>query len=377
MSQQDITLTCFENIIGLSRTTCECYENNLYNESKSDLYLDELQGLELSSLKTLEGCEDSDNIWTIMDKARNNAILGVINDITGELTKKHRVKRQPYIGAIGRKKFTQDLTTTQTYLGCRWYCADIVSGNLKIKKIHTAFNSTGVVTLYIYNNCNELLHTLQLQTEANKVKENILLSEINLPAHNSFVDNVEYYFVYQYDANMKPKNIDIDCSSCSGFNYTFNTSKPYFYSQTNKKKGWANFIMVGGWSGDDLVSFDSSSTTAGGYMNGLLFEVEFGCKLQEVICNDSLDFDNNVMAITLAFLVRYKAGEYLLTDLIMSSKLNRETMINVETANGLIGFYQTKYKEYIDVIMKQIDIKATDCFECVDFIQMTKRGIFA
>ena len=135
--------------------------------------------------------------------------------------------------------------------------------------------------------------------------------------------------------------------------------------------------MVGGWSGDDLVSFDSSSTTAGGYMNGLLFEVEFGCKLQEVICNDSLDFDNNVMAITLAFLVRYKAGEYLLTDLIMSSKLNRETMINVETANGLIGFYQTKYKEYIDVIMKQIDIKATDCFECVDFIQMTKRGIFA
>ena len=134
MSQQDITLTCFENIIGLSRTTCECYENNSYNESKSDLYLDELQGLELSSLKTLEGCEDSDNIWTIMDKARNNAILGVINDITGELTKKHRGKRQQYIGAIGRKKFTADISTTQTYLGCRWYCADIVSGNLKIKK---------------------------------------------------------------------------------------------------------------------------------------------------------------------------------------------------------------------------------------------------
>ena len=61
----------------------------------------------------------------------------------------------------------------------------------------------------------------------------------------------------------------------------------------------------------------------------------------------------------------------------MSDKLNRDTMINIESANGLIGFYQTKYKEYLNVIMKQIDIKATDCFECVDFIQMTKRGILA
>lgn len=379
MSQQDISLSCYENIIGLSRTTCDCYPDNYYDTSKSDLYLDELQGLNLKSLNSgLPNCEDSTNIWTIMDRARDNAILNVINDITGELTKKHRVKRQPFIGAIGRKKFTSTIDLNDAYAGVRWYCADIVSGNLKITKIHTAFNATGTITLYIYNNLNELLHTVSLATVANTVKENILASAIELPAHNAFTDNVEYYFVYAYDASMKPLNVDVDClTGCSGFNYTFNTLKPYFWSQTNKKKGWANYIMVGSWSGDDLVSFDDNPVTAGGYMNGLLFEVEFGCKLQDVICKDSLDFYNNIMAITLAFMVQYKAGELLLTDLIMSDKLNRDTMINIESANGLIGFYQTKYKEYLNVIMKQIDIKATDCFECVDFIQMTKRGILA
>lgn len=378
MSQQDISLSCFEDIIGLSRTTCECYEENNYTESKSDLYLDELQGLELRSVKELENCEDSDNIFTIMDRARDNAILHVINDITGELTKKHRVKRQPYIGGIGRKKFTMNLTSTNTYMGVRWYCADIVSGNLKIKKITTAFNKTGVITLYIYNNMNELLHTIQLQTEADKFKENILATEINLPCHDNYTDNLEYFFVYAYDSTMLPKNVDIDCGvGCSGFAYTFDTCKPYFWTQTNKKKGWANYVMVGGWSGDNLTTFDDNTTTAGGYLNGLLFDVEFGCKLQEVICKDSLDFDSNVMAITLAFMVQHKAGEMLLTDLMMTNKLSREAMINVESANGLVGYYQTKYKEYLNVIMKQIDVKATDCFECVDFLQMTKRGILA
>jgi len=290
MSQQDISLACFDEIIGLSRTTCECYPDNPYYHSNSDLYLDELQGLNLKSLSALENCEDSTNIWTIMDRARNNATLNVINDITGELTKKHRVKRQPYYGAIGRKKHTSALSTTNTYMGVRWYCADIVSGNLRITKIHTAFTGTGNITLYIYNNLNDLLHTLTLATVSNTVKENILATPIDLPAHNSFTDNIEYYFVYEYDALNQPLNVDIDClTGCSGFNYTFNTCKPYFWSQTNKKKGWANYIMVGSWEGDDLVSFDDNPTTAGGYMNGILFEVEFGCKLQEVICKDSLD----------------------------------------------------------------------------------------
>ena len=378
MSQQDISLACYENIIGLSRTECTCYKPNVFDESKSDLYLDELQGLNLKSLAELENCEDSDNIWIVMKRARENAILNVINDITGELTKTHRVKRQPFTGAIGRKRFTADLIFNTTYAGVRWYCADIVSGNLKITKIHTAFNATGTVTLYIYNNLNELVHTEILATEANKVKVNTLSTPIELPAHNAFTDNVEYFFIYAYDINMKPKNVDVDClTGCSGFTYVFDTHRPYFWSQTNKKKGWADYIMVGGWAGNTLDEFDEAPETAGGYMNGLLFEVEFGCKLGEVICKDSLDFYNNVMAITLAFMVQHKAGELLLTDLMMSDKLTRDTMINAEAVNGLIGYYQNKYKQYLTTIMKQIDVKATDCFECVDFIQMTRRGILA
>jgi hypothetical protein len=58
MSQQDISLACYEDIIGLSRTTCPCLDVNTFDGSKSDLYLDELQGLNLKSLSGLENCED-------------------------------------------------------------------------------------------------------------------------------------------------------------------------------------------------------------------------------------------------------------------------------------------------------------------------------
>ena len=377
MSTTPDSLVCYENIIGISQTDCECYDVNPYSESKSNLFLDELQGFNLKQIKSLENCEDSDNIWVILNRARQNAIVTCINDITVDLMQKNRIRRRVFAGTVGRRKWTKELTITKAYAGCRWHCADIVSGNLKINSIGTLFNATGTVELFIFNNLNELVAGgITLDTLANKFQDNVLAVPIELPSHSNEVDNLEYFFVYAYDPAMKPLNNDVACNTC-GFQYNFDCNNPYFFSQSNKKLGWADYIMIGSWQGDVIDDFDNAPIVTNNYLNGFTFGVEFGCKVHEVICKDTLDFSNSTMALTLAFMVQHKAGELAFTDFLMTDRIDRFTMMGGEAVSAMITYYQQKYAEYRKSIQSQIDVTGTDCFECKDFIEMTRKGIMS
>ena len=328
------------------------------------------------NLNYIDGMADDcypGGIWSIMSHARDNAVRAFIADTNSKLLELNRLKRQPFYGTIGRRTYKQNRSPNQTYAGVRWYCADIVGGVAVIKKIYTLFSQTGTITLYVYNKFNELLGTYTLNTTANILTENDI-SDLELDFHVDFESNPEYFFVFQVGANV-PKDNQSD-SSCCGKGVRFDTRKPYFWSQSNKTVGWADYIMCGSCEVDTLDFMDLGFTTTN-YMNGLLFEVEFKCKIGETICKDELDYTANPLAASIAFAVRYKAGETLLTDFLASDKLTRYAMINGEEALANIEMYQTKYKDLLDYIVKEVDIKATDCFECDDILKLKKTGIFA
>ena len=59
---------CFENIIGLSRTDCECVEARPVDAgvTESGLYLDELDGLTIRMAEAKRDCGEG-GLWTMMD----------------------------------------------------------------------------------------------------------------------------------------------------------------------------------------------------------------------------------------------------------------------------------------------------------------------
>ena len=368
-------LDCYANIIGLSQTVCECYDENLYNESDSGLYLDEFPGLNLRQIKSLENCEDSNNIWMIMSRSRDNAIKAMVADMTAKMLKSNKLKRPVYTGGVGQNTFKTKLSGLNTYAGVRFFCSDVRSGVLRIKSINTIFEVAGTFDVYVYDNNNTLIDTISVDSVAGRMKKNVLTTPLELPLHDDYKHNIEYFFVYQYNTANKPYNNMLDCG-CNGHSYIFDTHRPYFTNPSGRALGWSKWSMVGGWSGAAL-DFNDLMATTNNQMNGLTFDVEFSCKVNELFCKDSLNYETNVSANTMAFAVQAKATEILLTDLLFSDKIDRYTMMNGEQINMLIQFARTKYTEYLDALQKQIDVTETDCLVCKDFIEFTKTGIFS
>jgi len=367
-----VDISCYDNIIGLSKTQCDCFDDPApYNLSYSNLYLDQLEPLK--KLNGLVDCENPD-LWQMMFDARAEAIIEFIGHAQALLLNYHTVKRQPFYSGIGRRKWNKAMTVdTGTYYGARFYCADIVSGVLKINNIGALFNATGTVTLKVYNNLNELITTKVITTTANTYVETAL--NLELPLHSKWVDNLEYFFIYEYDGTIKPLNNDISCG-CGNYKFYFDTNKPYFRSQTDQTHGWANWLMAGSYSGD-ATDFDDLNHTTSNYLYGLTFDVDLFCETAEVLCRDSMDFRANPLAIAIAIAIRYKAGEILITKLLRSTELNREILVNRQQSEDDRNFFLRRYDESLRYVVNNVDTKANDCFDCKDFIKITKSGIFS
>ena len=374
MSSPDIS--CWDNIIGLSRTECDCYDP-ITAISNSGLYLDEL--IQLRSVNELLNCEEGNDIWAKMDKARENAIRLFIGEINLELLKHYQLKRQPFYGNIGRNKFTNTLSVTNgNYYGMRIYCCDIVSGIFKIKRIGALFNKTGAITLWIYNNMNELQGTYSISTVANQHTWTDI-ADLELPMHDGLVDNLEYFLIYQYTTagGYVPLNNEIKCA-CGRFRAVFDTSKPYWFAtHSDRQYYWTHYAMAGGFKEDDISDLSDLTSTTNNYTYGITLECEFKCKVQEVLCKDYFDFDSNPLAIATAIAIRYKAGEILINDILTTPNINRNVLINREHLVAMQQEIIARYNEHLKYIAENLNVRSTDCFECRDLIDMTTKGIFS
>jgi len=135
--------------------------------------------------------------------------------------------------------------------------------------------------------------------------------------------------------------------------------------------------MVGGVNlSDTSVSVRDAADTING-MYGLILDVDFKCKVQDLICKDALDFENNGTALAMAVAVRYKAGVYLSDSILASGNINRYTMTDRERIMGKKNSYEKMYQSTMQWLVDNINYKANDCLACQDFDDVIKAGIFA
>ncbi len=319
-------IECFRNIIGLSRIDCECFEaNNDWDESYSNIFLDEAEGLHLRMIDAVKDCENDNNLWLLMNTARGNAIRQVIDDTRQKLLQEYQLSRSNFKGVIGRYDYKNDRTLNNTYAGQRWRTANVVGGYARITDIATFFNVVGTVDVDIYNNLNEAIGTVTLDT-ANGKKMNT--TDILLPLWDKRIDNLEYIFIYTYDPANKPKDNEYGCGSC-GIKYSFNCKEPYYRSKSNKLAGWAKWLMAGNIE-QDTLDFMDLDCCAGNYTNGLSFTVEMWCDLAKQYCFDEPD-KNDPIFLTLAFAIQHQAAVRLIISILTSPNVSRYTMVNAES----------------------------------------------
>jgi hypothetical protein len=305
-----------------------------------------------------------------MEIVRDLSIRYFIAESNALLMKHNKLQRTPFYGGIGSSTYTRDLTITNGYYaGVRIISPLIRSGFLKIKKIGLLLNTTQALTVWIYNRNGTLLHTLTLNATANVHTINTI-TPITLQLYDSYLDYMEYYFVYQVNG-FEPKNNGlVGCSACQ-------KSVPAWFDWSQYPKlPWHNWINVGGFTSNGLPDFDS---TAQGTqtLNGMTFDIEIGCLVNEVFCKDALDYEGNTLAQAMAIAIQKLSAALFVDKILTSQNLNRAIMIDREQLAKSAVEWRATYNEMINYIVDNIDIEANDCFECKDMIDMIKVGIFS
>lgn len=340
---------CLTDVIKLSRTTCECFDDKpeTYNEGQSDVYLDELEGLELVGLQGAESCAEG-NIWEMMDKARANATLQFKTDLLSCINQEYKSKRPNFSGTIGQVNFSSTLALSEANAGDVMEFPNIEGGYFKLKKIGLIMNAVASVTVNIYDNDEHSttpLGTYTFNSAANALAWGTLATPLELPLWSSNVSALKYYFVYTLSGFL-PKNNKADCG-CGGV-----------------KPAWMSWITIAGIKGSGTTYSSYSRTKE---MNGLVLNGELTCKSGRIICTDEnpLDFENDMgRSMQIAYAIRFKAGEMLVESILASSAINRYTMLDRERLWGKRNHYRKLYGEWIQYLCDNAEIGNNDCLVC-------------
>lgn len=369
---------CYKYIIGLAEDDCACKATGRpadYNTSNSGLFLDQLSPI--GSLTSSGEC--GTDIWKMMQSALNVGVTKVVADTNALLSKRFTVKRAHAVDQVlGEIKGDTVHSSSKNYSVTRMVCAPVRSGYMKLKDIGAIFSGTGTTVLRVYNNVEGHLFDMTLNTAANKHTTNAVpTANIELPLHSKYVSNLEYYFVYQYDAINMPRQNKLSCG-CGGWTPHFNLGSPYFLEVGRHRAApWSEYVMTGTTEINSLTELDDLDSVCSNNMNGLTFNVDFGCKVNEVVCKDSLDFEGNMLALSLALSVQYASAVSLADKVQKSDILSRTNMLQADDWEEAALEWDLKYQQQIEYIVDNVSHTGNDCLSCKSFMKMTGQGILA
>lgn len=345
---------CFENIFGLSRSSDNCVDgwDDSYAVSLSGNYLDEVEGMSLRGLDAVGGKND---LWTMMDNARQNGINTFKTDIFPELLKYNQYRREKFQGEIGHRRYTQ-VITKDTYHGLRMF-SDIRGGVFTLRGVTLNLNSTENVNLLIYDDFS-LLHTIAISSDATKPKlTTITPIELDL--------NGNYYFIYAPVGT--PYNNKMTCG-CGGYRWCFNTEKPCYNSS---KENWTLWAMAGGIHGDIPADRDKWGVTE--YAQGLRLHGDFKCDAMQMLCTDASDFENNEIDSAIAWAILWKSAQFLTYEIRNSQEVSRNLLLaNDDVLNANMEYYSARYTVLINFIAEHIEPSRNECLKCKSVMGFSK-----
>lgn len=379
---------CFENIIGLSRTTCNCVDTPPagYNQSTSTLFLDELDGIFLDMVQAAKDCNKG-NLWDMMAWAREEGIGAAKVELLACLARGTEHQRPYFGGTIGDGLFNSNESNTgKTFAGQAWNLINAKGAFLSIKRIGTAFTTTtaGGITLNIHDDLDSTaLYSIPLDTEANKLKWTTTTG-IKIPldvAHKAFKT---LFFTYAVDPAMVPKEMKYSCGCGSlGGTNLWSWSHPIWkmIPEPNMRYNWLHWLTATGIKTTAGALSSSTTFSTHGTLAGLIFDIEITCETGDIICKDSYDNLDPAISTVMAHAIRYKSAAFLYSQILSTPNLTRYTSKNRQ-------YVEDKRLEWLDEFDKRITgylcptlskapylNKYNDCLKCKEKFPVTRGRI--
>lgn len=340
-------MDCLKDIIGISRTECECIDVDAeYQNSTSGIYIDEVEGgLTPTAIEKI----DCQTFVEKMVQARKRAVDMFVESILAEYsTESFRKALRDFKGTIGKLSHVRDLNTSK-YAGMVLKTKWLKGAAITVKSVGLIINQESDVVVQVYKGYRDS-QDLELVTEINYIPtiKNVaskfdLPEPLILPMHDDAEQAIDYYFVYDTELYGKPRDNEASCN-CGGA-----------YSVLKK------YTHVGGVTHGSIESITKSKVTS--KANGFYIEAEIKCYSKEVIC-ELLKLDESN---TIAHAIAYKSQELLIEDLMSTGRINRFTQLSKEHLWGKRNHFRKEFDDRVVWLSQTYSMNTlSDCVICTD-----------
>lgn len=320
---------CFEKIIGLADTSCDCFTDDMPTdaaESASGLQLAGLEGLNLNTLKAAADCASGGDLGTLLTNAREEGIRRYKEETLKFIRTYTKVKRPAVRSQIGDNANSRtSLAANNVYHGLHLRLAHHVGGTAKVKRIGVYMDFDGTIDVDLYG----IDDTAPTETVSCTATQGTLVwttVDIDLSMEVEGSQNPEYWFLWEPTGGQAALNSRIHCG-CGGRRSW--SESPWFESGVKANdEAWMRWAMAHGTKGDALNTRDTWAHT--NETQGIILDIEFGCQTSRSLCDGEPDYDNDQIQSGSALAVRYAAGSWIVETVINSTGVTRETLTGDE-----------------------------------------------
>lgn len=346
-------MECLKQVVGLSDRDCLCTDPGKpqgADDSKSGLFVDDaFEGVQLIRVDFARECQDE--LWPILQKARDKAINEVTAELTNQMSSLHDKSITPFSGRLGNPR-----SATKKILNVHQNIVFALSGKestpygaqLILDAVGVHVDTAGTYTLTVYkNSLSDEVASFDIEHDGKKgAHKSIEPLNIELVGITGEINT--YYFHYNLNG-AKPYNTQ-GCSSCG------------------TEPAWKKHIQP--YIGDhDNLSLDVKKSDQ---MHGLFFNGRLTCS-HEWLCG-SFDWRHDKYAWTLANAIQLSAIRNLAKYVLGSGEINRFTILDQETLSERIAQLTYEIEGRINWLATQIPPQAEGCWKCRK--NQTVAGIF-
>jgi hypothetical protein len=349
--------TCLETIIGLTDIDCQCSADlrpDDYDKSDSGRYITDPE-FGFPALEAVFNSVDCGReMWTMMQKARTDAIRDFLADLTAMMHQSNTKKVPAWRGEIGKRQFSFSVTLTENTAGMilrfpRWRDARFVLTGLGVN-----LSAVTPLTLKVVSNSAAWEpQEFDITTTANTWAfyeddaDNPLLP-LALPMFAE--DTTELTYLIAYDV---PNIPGVKCAEnhitgcCGGLNDTY-----------------AKIMNPAGFQLDDAftkVYEDISLAANTGF--GVIVKGYLDCDITGFLC-ELKEFGAHDLYEVMAAAIQAKAAAKMTSMVIDSGQINRFTLKSWEELHGRRQRHNNTYAEYLGALVKNYRNELSGCWQC-------------
>lgn len=99
-----------------------------------------------------------------------------------------------------------------------------------------------------------------------------------------------------------------------------------------------------------------------------MVDAQIKCKASELICSNEypLDFNDEAGALGTAYAIRFRTASILYYEVLSTTNISRESMINRDEHKQLADYWQSQYLQWIEYQISNLNLEQNNCFVCRD-----------